>query len=273
MNGRFLESIVSGLSDQLESATERARLMGIDLQAPHALVTLGGDTPAERPMLDRVAGQLRGLSPHSLLSNFRGCVIILWPTGADRTSEDLQGEVSRLLDAAGSPRLFAGISRVCHKPEAYRDALRESMFAMHVARHTPGPSRVMVAQELGVFQIAAYIVGSGAEWEAVERTLGRLLDADRRLKSDLVKTLRAYLLHERRTALTARFELLAALQLESILNSLRPDGDNSASRLGRLMRPRGHLASSACGMPFPCRAARHAASAKAGVAGGKPVSG
>lgn len=267
MNGRFLETLVSGLSDQLESATERARLLGIDLKAPHALVALGGDTPAERSMLDRVAGGLRALSPQSLLSTFRGCVIILWPMAADGTGEDLRGEVSRLLDAAVPSGHFAGISRVCHTPEAYRDALRESMFAMHVARHTPGTSRVMVAQELGVFQIAAYIVGSGAEREAVERTLGRLLDADRRLKSDLVNTLRAYLVNERRAAFTARalfihpntlryrldqirenlgldlddpdarFELLAALQLESILSSLRSDGDNSASRLGWLTRP------------------------------------
>ena len=82
-----------------------------------------------------------------------------------------------------------------------------------------------------------------------------------------MRAVRAYLVHERRAACTARalfihpntlryrldhirenldldlddpdarFELLAALQLESTLSSLRPDGDNSASRLGRLTRP------------------------------------
>ncbi len=268
MNGTFIEALVSGLRDRLEPVAERARLLGIDLKAPHALVTLGRDTPVERPVLDRVAARLHDLAPHGLLSTYRGHIVILWPIPAGGSSEDLRGAVSRLLDAACPSRLFAGISRVCSTLDGYRDSLRESMFSMHVARHAPGLSRVTVAQELGVFQIAAYIVGSGAEREAVERTLGRLLDADRRLKSDLVTTLRTYLVHERRAAATARalfihpntlryrleqvrenidldlddadarFELLVALQLESILRSLRPDGDNSASRLGRLTHAR-----------------------------------
>jgi sugar diacid utilization regulator len=197
----LVRALLTGDAARASELEDRARLLGIDLREPRAVVTLRTNGLLSRRLLERIT---REAPQEGLVTVQDDVVVVLWP--AERASDlaTLRGEVEQMLRRIAPGSLWAGVGRVCRASSDYAVSSRESLFAMHTARQSPDLRHVIDADELGMYRLAAQVVASESAREAVVDALGPLIKIDEKSTSQLLPTLRAYLEHDRRIAETAR---------------------------------------------------------------------
>ncbi|MCS5723784.1 helix-turn-helix domain-containing protein [Herbiconiux sp. CPCC 203407] len=197
--------LLFGVSEQAE---RRARALGHDLAALRLAVVAevpGGDPGAEHrralaglSALSAVrapAGSGRGVKP--LVAEHQGLLVALWPVDASegdasRAEELAATRVHAALRAAfpGEPVLVAssGTGR-----SDLGDAHRVAAGALGLARASGRSDGVITPAASGILGVLLQVDRPGALLEFARRTLGPVLDYDRRRGSDLLQTLRVFL--------------------------------------------------------------------------------
>lgn len=197
----LVEELLAGTNDE-DSALERARALGHDLERPHrVLVVQGRRRPAaDDALLHAVRRAARTIRAASLLSAHGGAVVVLTeadppPPAAGRGPaggpwEGLRGAVvAELRD--GDCRM--GVGGVCARPADFPRSHREARFALRMQHTSGGPGRATVFDDLGVYRILAGVQDT-ADIEAFAREwLGALIAYDDRRGSELVRTLGRHL--------------------------------------------------------------------------------
>ena len=201
--------LLNGSLEYRRAAANRAERLRIDLHRAHRLFTcqlegveaIGGHG-GEASRIDRVRHEVRSVVQKTSaayggpdLVSLRGDVIVTVAPCVDVASARAMATAATAEINARLPGVVAvwGISRPHQSPLDYHIAHREATLALEAARRTDRRDRAAVFDELGVIR---FLLAPGSEpdlAEYVNGALGPILEYDRRHRSSLLKTLRAYL--------------------------------------------------------------------------------
>lgn len=202
----LVEALVVGGRDARVLRSDAA-LLGIDLRQPHHVVCVGAHRPTDETTADfdplsgqavqQIEGAVQDCFPAALTVPRNGDLVVLLPQRGRAPPGD---KLRELLSARTLPRegLAAGIGRRCSSVGEYPESFGEAALALDLARRQVKPGTVYTAADLGFSGLLAAGGSSRKTLEAmVRRTLGPILTADADGGSQYVRTLRAWMAHDR----------------------------------------------------------------------------
>jgi DNA-binding PucR family transcriptional regulator len=188
VRGELLGDVLAAPQRDPDGLRERARRLGVDLEAPHAVVVLDADG-VSRPRLAAAAARAAA-DRHGLAGAHSGRALLLLPQEDPRAAARVAA--TALAHAVGTP-VTAAAGGPGRGPDgiaaAHADAVRclEAMLAL--GRHGTGGSMA----DLGFLGL---VLGDSRDATGfVRRTLGPLLDYDARRGTELLGTLEQYFAH------------------------------------------------------------------------------
>ena len=208
------ENIVRDLFEALESgstddAEARARAAGCDLRRRHLLVHVepaqGHGDPRPWPAVaERAEARLRRLAPGALCDTGRESLRALLPLRAGSDDSD-RVELERALQELGSAeRVVVGVSTLRRGVSEGQRSMREAADAAHIARALVRGGGSLAYADLGAYKYLVRLPLDEAPHDVHCEAVERLMEYDRRRRSQLVATLEQYLRDRRSIATTAR---------------------------------------------------------------------
>jgi GAF domain-containing protein len=208
------ENVVRDLFEALERgstdvAEARARAAGCDLRRRHVLLHVepvqGHGDPRPWPAVaERTEARLRRLAPGALCDTGRESLRALMPLPAGSDDADVETLEASLRELGSSERVLVGVS-TAHRGVSDGDrSLREAADAAHIARALVRGGGALAYGELGAYKYLVRLPLDEAPHDRHCEAIERLMDYDRRRRSQLVATLEQYLRDRRSIATTAR---------------------------------------------------------------------
>jgi GAF domain-containing protein len=208
------ENIVRDLFEALERgstdvAEARARAAGCDLRRRHLLIQAepaqGHGDPRPWPAVaERTEARLRRLAPGALCDTGRESLRALLPLRAGTDDAD-RLELERSLQELGAAeRVVVGVSTVRRGVTEGQRSIREAADAAHIARALVRGGGAMAYADLGAYKYLVRLPLDEAPHDVHCEAVERLMEYDRRRRSQLVATLEQYLRDRRSIATTAR---------------------------------------------------------------------
>jgi sugar diacid utilization regulator len=202
----LFEALVSGTMDVAEA---RARAAGCDLARRHVLLHVeplqGHGDPRPWPAVaERTEARLRRLIPGAVIDTGRESIRALLPLRADADAGDEERLERALGELAAAERVLVGLSSVRRGITEGRRSLREAADAAHIARALLRGGGAMSYGDLGAYKYLVRLPLDEAPYDRHCEAVERLMDYDRRRRSQLVATLEQYLRDRRSIATTAR---------------------------------------------------------------------
>jgi sugar diacid utilization regulator len=185
----LVEELLSGTD--IESARERAHVLGYDLDRPHRVLVVAVTSHRKDPdaLFHAVRRAARDHDIGSLLVARSGAIAVLSATDADWTR--FREAVDAELGAGGGCRI--GVSAPCDRPDVFPRAYDQAQLALKMQVSTNSPEQVTIYEDLGVYKLLAEIADLGSVENFVQRWLGTLIAYDTSKGAQLVETLTAYL--------------------------------------------------------------------------------
>jgi sugar diacid utilization regulator len=185
VRGELLEDLLSRRVDDPVTVRQRARRLGVDLDAAHVLVVVS--CPVRHRARAAQWSSAHAAARGGLAAQRDGCVVLL--VGGDHPGEAARRVVRELGAYLGEAVTGGGagpLTGIPPVPAAYAEARRCASALRALGRDGDGAS----AAELG---FVGMLVGAERDVGAfVADTLGALLDYDRRRGTALVRTLESY---------------------------------------------------------------------------------
>jgi GAF domain-containing protein len=208
------ENIVRDLFEALERgstdvAEARARAAGCDLRRRHVVLHVepvqGHGDPRPWPAVaERTEARLRRLAPGALCDTGRESLRALMPLRAGSDDADRE-ELERALHELGSAeRVVVGVSTLRRGVDEGQRSIREAADAAHIARALVRGGGAMAYADLGAYKYLVRLPLDEAPHDVHCEAVERLMEYDRRRRSQLVATLEQYLRDRRSIATTAR---------------------------------------------------------------------
>jgi DNA-binding PucR family transcriptional regulator len=183
----LVEDLLAGAEEQ--SALARAEALGYDLERPHRVVVVEGRSRSGEDALFHAASRaVRELGVGSLLASRTGAIVVL--ANRDVDWEELRAAVLREL---GGGRCRIGVGGLAERLREIPRSFREARIALSIQAASAGGDRATSFDQLGVFRMLCQVRDLSEVERFVREWLGALLDYDMRRRSELVKTLSAYL--------------------------------------------------------------------------------
>lgn len=222
VRGDLVADLLSPEQHDPVAVVERARLLGIDLETDHAVVTATGEGIERRRLVlpaSQLASRLGGLS-----GEHAGQIVLILPGMA---AEDAAAVVSSELGAAVRAPVTGGAAgaRGASAPTGSTgEAFREAQVCLAALRALGKHGTGATAAGLGFLGV---LLGGGPERVTafVDATLGPLLRYDAARRTDLLSTLSAWFAHDRSMAATQR-------ELHVHVNTVRQRLERVAAVLG-----------------------------------------
>ncbi|MCU1454884.1 MAG: sugar diacid utilization regulator [Acidimicrobiales bacterium] len=184
----LVEDLLSGT--EAESALNRARALGYDLERPHCVVVVKGvgrrDGPDE--LFHAVRRAARDTRAGSLLVARGPTVVLLGNLGTDW--ELLRAGV---LAELGGGHCRLGVGGTCDQPADFPHSYRQALLALQLQESAGARDQATDFEELGIYRVLSEVPEGGMVDDFVERWLGPLLAYDAHRRARLVETLGAYL--------------------------------------------------------------------------------
>jgi sugar diacid utilization regulator len=184
VRGELLEDLLSGHDRDPGALRERARLLGADLEHPHAVLV--AEVTGDRARVAKAAAYVAGVNG-GFAAVHRGQLVVILP---DRQPRDAAALVSEGLRRTTGTPVTAGVAGPVKGIAAIVTAYAEarSCLAALVALGRRGEGAT--AEDLG---FVGLLLGSGSDAEAyVESVIGPVCRYDRTRNSRLIATLEAY---------------------------------------------------------------------------------
>jgi sugar diacid utilization regulator/putative methionine-R-sulfoxide reductase with GAF domain len=234
LGAQFLDNLLVGRLEDEQSLVNRASLIGIDLRAPRVVVCVGihtGRRPTSQerppPLTRRVADVLESSGRtygRPIVTLRLGDAVMLLESG-QLDLRAMQNRIRELVAATsasvGGMELAAGVGRVCLSLKDYAESYGEANLALALARSRYESGRVLTPEDLGFYGLLARVTHTEALQSMVDGALGPLVGADARSGSEYVKTLEAYLGHDRHLQRTATFLHLHVNTLRYRINRIQ----------------------------------------------------
>jgi GAF domain-containing protein len=202
----MFEALAGGSMDVAEA---RARAAGVDLGRRHVLLHVepahGHGDPRPWPAVaERTEARLRRLAPGALCDAGRESLRVLLPLRAG-SGDDERGELDGPLHEIGSgERVLVGVSATRRGIAEGDRSLREAADAAHIARALVRGGGALAYADLGAYKYLVRLPLDEAPHDRHCEAVQRLMEYDRRRRSQLVATLEQYLRDRRSNAVTAR---------------------------------------------------------------------
>lgn len=206
LSGEVVSDLLTGNPAGLVTAAERARRLGLDLTAAHAVVVVHQD--ANRPPSSQVLSVARSLAassqPRGLVSAVADDVVLLLPVAGRTEPVVAAGELLRQLRRirAGTD-LAVAVSPACEELTDYPVAYRRTRGAATIARWRGGTDTVTTFGSLGVFGLLLQLEDVAELRRFAAEFLAPVRAHDTARGTALEETLRAYVAHDLNTAATA----------------------------------------------------------------------
>ena len=210
LRGDALMDLLSGSYTSEEAMIARAAHLGYDIREPrdilvvdiddfHLLTERQGETAAvrlKRRFFDLVHAEVVARAPGSLVSAQSDSIIILLAVrpGARLTPETLAVNLQQLV-ASSLPgvTISVGIGDRASHPDEYGPAFRVARESLDLMHGLGRRAVVIGAQQLGGYRLLLKTSAPDELRAYARRTLGPLLDPERRGAGELLQTLRAFL--------------------------------------------------------------------------------
>jgi sugar diacid utilization regulator len=208
------ENIVRDLFDALargavDVAEARARAAGLDLARRHVLAHVeplrGHGDPRPWPAVaERAEARLRRLAPGALCDAGRESLRALVPLRPGAGDDADAALVRGLHELGAAERVLVGVSTVRQGVAEGERSVREAADAAHIARALVRGGGALAYADLGAYRYLVRLPLDEAPDDRHSEAVQRLVDYDRRRRSQLVVTLEQYLRDRRSNATTAR---------------------------------------------------------------------
>jgi GAF domain-containing protein len=202
----LFEALATGAGDVAEA---RARSAGCDLRRRHVLLHVepvqGHGDPRPWPAVaERTEARLRRLAPGALVDAGRETLraLLPLPPGADEAEREALERA--LQELGGTERVLIGVSTMRRGVSDGHHSLREAADAAHIARALVRRGGALGYGDLGAYKYLVRLPLDEAPNDRHCEAVERLMDYDRRRRSQLVDTLEQYLADRRSVATTAR---------------------------------------------------------------------
>lgn len=218
LQGDFLDDLFAGEYATEEAMLARARYLGYDLLAPHAVMVFGLDPPSDG--VTRLDPAQVGRPRRRLIDVIRRELgeggLGSWPSGGVAPAVREHGESVALLQALGEHEgparardlaeglrqragralggasLTAGVGRPARGVAATTVAYREAEQALTIGQRLLGGGRTVYFGNLGVHRLLFHLRDQPDLTAFYHELLGALVEYDRRHNAELVKTLEAF---------------------------------------------------------------------------------
>jgi sugar diacid utilization regulator len=185
----LVDDLVAGTD--AESARNRARALGYDLERPHRVVVAetsdrSGDRESAFHAVRRAA---RDLGVGSMLIARAGMVTVL--ADSDQNWGEFRSRVVAELGTGATCRVGVGTS--CTEPGEIPSSYQQALLALKMQNATAPRDQVTVFEDLGVYKMLSELPSVSSVETFAEDWLGTLLEYDATKDSQLVDTLAAYL--------------------------------------------------------------------------------
>jgi GAF domain-containing protein len=202
----LFEALASGATDVAEA---RARAAGCDLGRRHVLLHVeavqGHGDPRPWPAVaERTEARLRRLAPGALCDAGRESVRALVPLRAGSDDADREELERALAELGAAERVLIGVSTMRRGVSEGDRSLREAADAAHIARALMRGGGALAYADLGAYKYLVRLPLDEAPHDRHCEAVERLVEYDRRRRSQLVATLEQYLRDRRSIATTAR---------------------------------------------------------------------
>ncbi len=221
----LMGEVVAGRHGSGLEFLQRARSLGADLDDGPLIVIAVEPTQSQRPPThhrlteeDRLQSRLALATELRIAAELQGCTALVGSSG-DRVfavlscsrklsppaqvNEILALAIERASQSAPSCEFVAGVSGEVTADSLER-GVKEAASALEFSRGVDGTRPVQHYSDMGTFQLLMSLADGPELARFVESELRELLDHDARTKSELIPTLRAYLLHAGRKSEVAR---------------------------------------------------------------------
>jgi sugar diacid utilization regulator len=202
----LFEALAGGSMDVAEA---RARAAGVDLGRRHVLLHVepvhGSGDPRPWPAVaERTEARLRRLAPGAVCDAGRESLRVLLPLRPG-AGDDERGELDGPLHEIGAgERVLVGVSAARRGIAEGDRSLREAADAAHIARALVRGGGALAYADLGAYKYLVRLPLDEAPHDRHCEAVQRLMEYDRRRRSQLVATLEQYLRDRRSNAVTAR---------------------------------------------------------------------
>jgi len=202
----LFEALGTGAADVAEA---RARAAGCDLGRRHVLLHVepvqGHGDPRPWPAVaERTEARLRRLAPGALVDAGRESLHALLPLPPGAGDAERAALERALHELGGAERVLIGVSAMRRGVSDGRHSLREAADAAHIARALVRGGGALSYGDLGAYKYLVRLPLDEAPHDRHCEAVERLMDYDRRRRSQLVETLEQYLRDRRSIATTAR---------------------------------------------------------------------
>ncbi|MGQ0464379.1 MAG: PucR family transcriptional regulator [Sporichthyaceae bacterium] len=185
----LLEELLTGTD--LQGARDRARALDYDLDRPHRIVLVAGQSARRDPDAlfgaVRRAARIQGVG--SLLVARSGVIALL----ADRDGDWARLRAVVVEELGARATCGIGVGERCVEPADFPRGFRQAQLALRMQSSTHGPDQVTLFENLGVYKLLSEVGDLGSVEAYVRTWLGALLDYDVAKDSRMVETLASYL--------------------------------------------------------------------------------
>ncbi|MFD0373232.1 helix-turn-helix domain-containing protein [Streptomyces sp. NPDC059071] len=206
VRGELLDDLLDAPDRDRRLLRERAARLRADTDAPHVVLAAridragadtepdgGGRESADRQRLRSAASHLAA-TRHGLASARDGGTVLLLPLGPGETAAELARQTAKHLGGALHEPVSVGASAPVPAPLAHPDevapAYEEARRCLEALRLLHRQGEGAAAEDLGFLGL---LLADTRDIEGfVERTIGQVVDYDRRRGTDLVRTMDAY---------------------------------------------------------------------------------
>jgi sugar diacid utilization regulator len=186
---RLALDIVSGGDEQ--SLLSRAQTLGYNLLRPHRVVSIEpslGSAGSMGLLFDAVSRAARALSAGELLAQRTDDIILL----ADKEAA-WERLYERVVTESGGAGCSIGVGGQCEQVTGFVRSHREAKLALRIQAAVGNPDKVVVFDDLGVYQVLATEADTSAMESFVADRLGGLMRYDAARGTELVLTLTEFL--------------------------------------------------------------------------------
>lgn len=188
VRGDLLADLFADVQPDPDGLRRRARLLGADLDRQHTVVVARPERAEDRQAVVSAMSGFAAQSGGLCGEHGRAAVALIPGTEAAAVACRAGDLVRRAVPAA----VTVGLAGPADGPARMRDAYRDAHQCVAVLCALDRGGEVATPADLGVFGLLLGPAGADRAAEFVRRTLGPLLDYDRRRGSDLLGTIEAY---------------------------------------------------------------------------------
>lgn len=212
VRGDAVMDLLAGAYSSEEAMASRAAYLGYDLAEPRDVLILEIDDfqvlterhgehaalSLKRRFFDLVSAEVTARAPGSVVTAQSDSLILLVagrPGGVGRLSPETLALNLQQLVASSLPQvtISVAIGDTCRRPRDYAPSFRLARDALDLMHRLGRRGIVIGAQQLGAYRLLLQASTPNELRAYARRTLGPLLDQERRGGAELIQTLRAYL--------------------------------------------------------------------------------